>query len=61
MVIAKFFRESARLSETAAEIVELAVLAIAAGVIGGLLLSSVLNHEIAEVNAARVTLEIPCP
>jgi hypothetical protein len=60
MVISKFLRES-RLSETAAEIVELAVLAVAAGVIGGLLLSGVLNHEIAEVNAARAILEVPCP
>ena len=56
----KFLRKY--LDKTAAEIVELAVLVLAAAVIGGLLLSTVLNHEIAEMNETRTaTLEVPCP
>ncbi len=48
------------LNETTFEVLKIVIPALAAGSVCGLILSSVLNHEIAEMNS-RATLEVPCP
>ncbi|GAG36357.1 unnamed protein product [marine sediment metagenome] len=55
----KFFR--AHLSEQDREIIKIVALAFVVGGVCGAIFGAVLNHEIAEVNAARVAQEILCP
>jgi hypothetical protein len=55
----KFFRE--HLDETTFEVLKLVGIGLAVGGVLGTILGVVLNHEIAEVNAARATQEAPCP
>ena len=49
------------LDETTFEVLKLVGIGLAVGGILGMILGAVLNHEIAEVNEARATLEVLCP
>ena len=55
----KFFHD--HLTETDIELLKLMALAFAAGSLIGAILGVILNHEIAEVNAARAAVEVLCP